>query len=306
MTLVVLIADGGADAGLGHLSRSSALALALQRRGARIRTVGFGLDSPIRRYGIAWQPTTDPDPAGADVIVLDSYRVTDELGTRLASVAPVIAFVDDDRDLPEATLVIRSGSATGQEGELAGPPFSCLGPEFWSGISRRPASSVKRALVTTGGGDHTNVGPTLAYGIRHALPRTEVVLVRGPFAPPVDILDGIRTVSAPHGLFDLLVEADIAVSAAGQTMLEALAVGTPCVGLVTAENQARQATALQTIGAVTVARSVEEAASASCALAADFSVRRKQALAGQAAVDGQGALRVSNAILELAQPGCEA
>lgn len=307
MTFVVLIADGDVDAGLGHLSRCSSLALALWRQGGALtRTLGLGLEAPTERYGIPWEPATEPNPVGADAIVIDSYRATDELRARLASVAPVVAFSDDDRDFPEVALVIRSGSEANRAGELAGLPYACLGPEFWQPPSRRLASNVERVLVTTGGGDRIGVGPALARSLRDALPTTEVVLVRGPYAPQTDIFDGIRVVSAPHSLFDLLVDADIVVSAAGQTMLEALAVGTPCVALVTADNQVRQANELRAAGAVTIAGSVERAAAASRSLAADLERRHEQVWAGQCAIDGRGAMRAAAAVLKLARAGCAA
>lgn len=299
MTAITLIADGGADAGLGHLSRCSSLALALQRENVLTSTLGFGLDRPVDRYGVSWQPVTDPDPAGSDAIVLDSYRATDELRTRLASAAPLVAFADDDRDLPEAALVIRSGSEAKRAGELAGIHFACLGPKFWSSPSRQLQPNVKRVLVTTGGGDHTGIGPSLANALTDAFPSAEVALVRGPYASQPDVHDGVSVVCAPHGLSDLLVRADIVVSAGGQTMLEALAVGTPCVALVTADNQARQASELQALGALTVAQSVEQAVAGARTLAADIRTRSHQGRRGQRAVDGHGAIRLAAIVLKL-------
>jgi spore coat polysaccharide biosynthesis predicted glycosyltransferase SpsG len=304
MTLVALIADGGPGAGLGHLSRCSALALALRGEGALVRALGLGLEAALERYGVGWEPADEPDAAGAAAIVIDSYRATEELRVRLASIAPLVAFVDDDRPVPEAALAIRSGPAESSraERELAGPRYACLGPEFQSTPPHSPSTDVQRVLVTTGGGDHTGTGPSLANRLAKALPSAAVTLVRGPYAPPPDVLAGIRVAVAPDSLFDLLVEADLVVSAAGQTMLEALAVGTPCIALVTADNQARQADELRSSGALTVAGSVERAVTASRHLAADLGARRAQVRAGLAAVDGLGAMRTASAILRVTQP----
>lgn len=301
MTLVVLIADGAAEAGLGHLSRCSALAAALRREGAAVRTLGLGLQAPLTRYGVLWQPTTGPDTTGADAIVLDSYRATQGLRASLASSAPLVAFADDDHELAEAALVVRSGASTGREGELAGLGYACLGPEYWSIPPRRARQDVERVLVATGAADYTGAGVQLAHLVMDALPGDEVTLVRGPYAPLAHIPDGVRIASAPESLFDMLAEAGLVVSAAGQTMLEALAVGTPCVALVTADNQRRQADELQRIGALTVTDTVERAAAAASALASDLNARNSQVRAGQHAVDGQGALRVAAAILNLTQ-----
>ena len=304
MTLVVLIADAGPEAGLGHLSRSSSLALALRRHGIRVEAIGLGLDAQAERYGIRWEPATDLPPAGADAVVIDSYQATDELRARLAVTAPTVAFADDDRAFPSTALVIRSGLGSSRpENQLAGPSYACLGPEFWSVTPRPPRVDVKQVLVATGGSDHRRVGPQLATRLAEALPSAAVTLVRGPYAPPPAGLYGVRVVDAPDNLFDLLVEADLIVSTAGQTMLEALAVGAPCVALVTADNQKRQATALESFGALTVADSVERAITACRRLVADPGRRNEQAEAGRRAIDGQGAARVATAVLALARRG---
>jgi UDP-2,4-diacetamido-2,4,6-trideoxy-beta-L-altropyranose hydrolase len=302
MTLVALIADGGPEAGLGHLSRSSSLALALREQGASVRTLGLGLQVPIERYGVRWEAVGDPDPRGADVIVLDSYLATGALRASLGSSAPLVAFVDDQRPAAEVALIVRSGARGGRVGELAGLNYACLGPEYRSVPPRRLRPEVERVLVATGAGDQNGIGAALARELRRIVPDGGVSLVRGPYAPPTDIAPGVQIVSAPEGLFSMLVEADIVVSAAGQTVLEALAVGAPCVVVVTAENQRRQAAELEEVGGITVAATVEQVAVAVGALAGDLSARRRQARVGRRLVDGQGAMRVAAAVLELAVP----
>lgn len=299
MTVVLLIADGGPDAGLGHISRCSALAVALKRGGAEVRSLSLGLGAPLARYGVRWQPGEDVDPDGADVIVLDSYRASDELRRRLASRGPLVAFVDDPSARAEAALVVRSGAGSASEHELAGLGYVCLGPEYWSVVPRGVSPRASQVLIATGGGDSSGAGARVAALIKAAVADTPVTLVRGPYAPPIDPPEGVRMVRGPESLFELLSDADLVVSAAGQTMLEALAVGAPCVALVTAENQRAQADALRAAGALTVTFSPQEAASAAGSLAGDPQARQLQADAGRRAVDGQGALRVAAAVLAL-------
>lgn len=299
MALIALIADGGADAGLGHISRCSALAVALERAGAKVRAVGLGLPAPLDRYGIRWQPVAEPDLAGADAVVLDSYRADSELRLRIASSAPLAVFADDDGAFSEAALVIRAGPATGRAGELAGLRYACLGPGYWSIRPRAPRRRAERVLVATGAADHADVGPGLATAVHALLPESEVVLVRGPYAPAVSGLDGVRVACSPETLLGLLVEADIVISAAGQTMIEALAVGTPCTAVITAENQRRQADELLQTGALTVATTVEQAARAAACLAEDYGARCAQASLGRRIVDGRGAVRTAEAVVRL-------
>ena len=53
---VVLIADAGPEAGLGHVSRSSAVAVALRCRGVDHRCYAYGADEPPHCDGVRWAP----------------------------------------------------------------------------------------------------------------------------------------------------------------------------------------------------------------------------------------------------------
>jgi spore coat polysaccharide biosynthesis predicted glycosyltransferase SpsG len=99
-----------------------------------------------------------------------------------------------------------------------------------------------------------------------------------------------------------MLEADLVVTAAGQTMLEAVATGAPTVALPLVENQARQAELLAERGAVRLVSSedVSELTSAAVELARSTDARRALSANGQAAVDGYGALRVAYHLARLA------
>jgi RimJ/RimL family protein N-acetyltransferase len=120
-------------------------------------------------------------------------------------------------------------------------------------------------------------------------------MVRGPQsrsqAPP-----GVEVVDAPAGLRDLLSNADLVVTAAGQTMLEALACGAPTVALVRVENQRAQAALVERTGAACVS---EESGLATRirTLSQAIDSRRELATRGPAAVDGLGAHRVADILL---------
>lgn len=301
MLRVVLIADGGAAAGLGHISRCSSLAVALQQKGVAIRALGLGLDASLRRYGIFWEAVDEPNTESPDAIVLDSYTVDDEFSARLAASAPLVAFADDDRDIAGAALTIRSGVRSGRPNELAGLGYACLGPQFWSIPVPTTRERVERVLVATGAADHIGAAPRLAHGLGARLPDCRIDVVRGPYAPSADFSQNVQIVRAPDSLFEPLASADLVVTAGGQTMLEALAVGTPCVALLTAENQRRQASQLHDSGALTSVETVEQAVSAAGMLADDFEARRTHSLIGRQAVDGIGAVRTAEVVMRIAR-----
>ena len=299
--LIVFVADAGPAAGLGHLSRCSSLAIALQVRGATTATYGVGLRADATRCGVTWEPVSRLDAGGASAIVIDSYGAADPLRAELAAVAPIVEFNDDPARKSDAALVIALEAGSARLNELAGFKWACLGPTFWWCRPSTPRE-VRRILVTTGGGDSGDLGSPLARGLGEAFEAAQVILVRGPYAPPADLGPGVTLVESPDDLFGTLNAADLVVSAGGQTMLEALAVGTPCVAMITADNQVPSARRLEAIGAVTVAESTPGAIAAAQCLAGDPGRMLDQIEAGRQAIDGRGALRVAAAVLNLVPP----
>src|SRR5829696_7113884 len=101
---VALIADAAPDIGLGHLTRTGALATALRARGARVACHGLGARSAVERDGVTWEPLAPDDPApAASLRVVDSYRV--DPGELYADV-PLVVMHDAATPPANAALVI--------------------------------------------------------------------------------------------------------------------------------------------------------------------------------------------------------
>ena len=95
----------------------------------------------------------------------------------------------------------------------------------------------------------------------------------------------------------LMAEADLGLGACGGGALERCAVGLPCIGVVTANNQRLVAGNLEAAGAVEVAGraaevTVEDLADRVAALGRDASRRRAMARAAATVCDGKGVQRV--------------
>lgn len=287
---------------MGHLSRASALAVALGSKGVTSTCLANGESAPLTRDGVRWEPLPEPDsppdPSGSDVIVLDSYRI------RLAGIdgRPLVVLQEHTAPPPGASLVVNAGAdpARGDLRLLYGFAYACLRSAFWGVPGREVRENVGRVLVTTGAGDPGGLGAFLAGAARDAIPEARVTLVRGPYAA-VAAVEGVDVVEAPDSLLPLLLEHDLVITAAGQTMLEAAATGVPCVAVPLVENQEQQAARLAALGAVRTA-SPEQAVAAAADLASHSDSRRQLAARAQATVDGYGALRVAFAIARLSRP----
>ena len=308
-TSVALAADASASAGLGHLARSSALACALSARGVAVRCHALGAGGPITFDDVVWEPCRDLESIAAAApaaLVLDSYAVGADAAAEVVR-APVVVFYDGRAAPTRAALIIASGPppepmdpARGSAEVLTGLAHAPLRRAFWGLPRRIPREPVARVLVTTGGGDVANAAAQWAAAAGLALPGATVALVRGPHArsaPPA----GVELVEGARSLLGELQRADLVVSAAGQTALEAAAVGVPTIALPLVANQRGNAAALAQARAALVVDPAEgELCDRVAALAADHLERCALSARAQERVDGYGALRIAYAVERLA------
>ena len=295
----LLVADAGPDDGLGHVSRLSAIAVALRTRGIDIRCHAHGESAPLMRDGVAWVPWSPGDllPSDIDAAILDSYRLGPE--TVVAGKVPFVVFRDHgDAQAAPALVVSVAAPLSDDPRRLSGPRYAALRPPYWGLPPKDVSGPLRRVLVTTGGGDPGGIGAAIAQAVADQLPDAHVTLVRGPHAPAPQI-DGIEVLEAPDSLYEHQLSADLVICGGGQTMLEAAACGTPCLTLVLAENQREQALSLGASGGVVLVdpATVEGVLAATRDL--DPAFRHELSRRAQDAVDGYGALRIAYHVEQL-------
>jgi UDP-2,4-diacetamido-2,4,6-trideoxy-beta-L-altropyranose hydrolase len=304
---VVFVADAGEGAGLGHISRSSAVAVALQCRGIETRCFAYGAHQGFTRDGVRWLPLDNADllDSAITVLVIDSYRLRHEDLPRRVSSSRRVVIHDYGSPPEEAALVVSTTWAGPAHGKaLSGFAHAALRPGFWGVPNRVLDQRVNRVLVSTGSGEFDALGVELGHALTTALPATAVAVVRGPYGAS-EVPPDVETIDAPESLLEPLLAADLAVTAGGQTMLEAAATGTPCIVLPLVDNQRPQVKLLGDLGAVRVVDppSAAETVTAALALVDDPEARQTFSRYGQRAVDGYGALRVAFEIARLACGG---
>lgn len=335
---VLLAADGGADIGLGHLGRALALAAALEAEGAwagvaapaagpfRVRVDALGKTAVAIDGWPAWDAAAldrlvaAARSTGATTVVVDSYRADDAALERLRAAGLTLVVFDDLAATPSpAHVVIDPAPAAadvarrsrhGDTRFLLGPAYAPLRREFWTPSLRTPREPVAVVLLTLGGGEVPGLTGPLLAALDAAPGAFRVDALVGPFADPAPVAAiaarSRRAVAVHHDPRDLralLLGADLAVSAAGQTLFELAWAGCPAVAIAVADNQRANLAGFAARGTV---RAVPEPgapdlagrlAEALRALLADAEARRAMAAAGQRLVDGRGARRLAAASL---------
>lgn len=296
---VVLAADAHPGAGLGHIARSSALACALSALGVAVTTVALGAQDAVELDGLRWQPGGLPLGLPAAATVLDSYSMDDGLRGELAQATRLVQFEDARREVAGVMAIGPLSADFDDEHRVAGPSFVCLRRGLWGRRAAAPVGEVSRVLVTTGGSDPTGEAARFAEVVRAGLPSTAAVTWIRPAA--VHAAPAGVTVAGPApSLTAEMLASDLVVCGGGLTMVEAAALGVPCVALVLAENQRPGRDRLAAAGAVRAVDGVDEIGLAVQSLACSVEARRALARTASDVVDGFGAFRVAARVAALA------
>lgn len=262
------------------------------------------------------------------VVVVDGYHFSTEFFERLERVDRPFVVIDDTGRTAATTpalIVDQNPSAapdqyarfSDQTARLLGLDYALLrqsiraqgrsGPD--GGPPRHQAGSV---LVSMGGSDPEGLSVPIAELLADLDIPTRITL--GPAMVDADkvarrlaSLRGVE-IASPASFETDLARAGVAVVGAGTTLWEGAHLGTPLVAVVVAENQEPPAGAAARLGFVEVVdarpgaagpAAVDEIGGVVSRLLGDDDRRAALGRRGRAAVDGQGATRVANALANL-------
>lgn len=333
--LVVIRAEGGQTAGLGHVRRCLTLGWALERHGCKVEfavTANGGAGEFIRRDGFSVATVSAKDNLDlaetlkvadrlrADVLVVDTYEVRYFDAVDAASCVVVLDDVAD-RALPVDMVVNGTIGASQlryrtlpQTRLLLGIEYVLLREAFCGGPARAIRPEVQRVLITVGGMDSWGLTPRLMEWMRQTLSSATIEVVAGPFFSEQLLTDiemaaqrsGMTLIHrAPADLRDLMLFCDLAITGGGQTTYELAATGTPAVAIRMAENQTLNLEGLATRGALHWTGDAQDPglrdalARTVTELAGDVDKREAMSRAAQGLIDGKGVDRVVQAIVEL-------
>lgn len=299
---VGFVADAQAGNGLGHISRCSAVALALSCRGVDHRCYAFGSPEPIERDRVHWERfegANDRDVEG-EFVVFDSYVMDEHEQLAIAAGRPIVV-MHEGRPVDHAALAVNTTlPPSDDDRHLYGLRYAALRPPFWGVVRDSLPDRIRTVLVSLGASDGSGLTISMARLALRVIPDARVRVVRGPraaFAAP----PGVEVIDAPADLLRAFLATDLAICSGGQTSLEAAATGTPSVTLSLAPNQKPNTELLERLGVTIAPNSDHEDGieSALRQLADDPDRRREMSERARSVVDGNGALRVAFRIAEL-------
>ena len=215
-----------------------------------------GLDDPgeLRRI---W-------PDGCDLLVVDHYRFDAGYESGCRDWAEKILVIDDLADRPHDCDVLLD-QTVGRRGDdyadlvppscgiLTGSAYALLRPQFAANREaaldrRQNETGIRRVLVSCGATDPDNVTATVLDGLAMAAPDVQIDVALGGAAPHLATLSG--NVHVDHeDMAGLMMQADLAIGAAGTSAWERCCMGLPTLMVLTADNQRTVAGNLAEAGA---------------------------------------------------------
>jgi spore coat polysaccharide biosynthesis predicted glycosyltransferase SpsG/CMP-N-acetylneuraminic acid synthetase len=329
---VLFRVDGSGAVGMGHVFRSLAIAEAL--RGLSRADIAFlmSADHPeglvtVSRAGYAVRVVGDQkeetylehirDFAPAilinDLPALDrSYLVAlSHLGATTVNLVDTIDDLETTEHYAQVIVSVMNQDRETPEGFYGGPAYAIL-REHFRGREKEVRAEPRLVLLSFGGSDPQGLTLKAARALVALAPSVEVVAVAGPafsFRREFEALSAalprrVPLINEAGGhIAELMLEADVMVGSGGMSVYEIAALGTP--GVILGQN-AREDKRMRdfarhgTVEYLGLGTEVEEAtlAEAVRALLADLERRREMSARGRALVDGLGATRAAEVVLD--------
>lgn len=326
-------ADGGPDIGFGHLVRTGAIATEALGRG---QSVTYLTRTPEAVKVVcpptvetAALPENDTDEIEVirewitnhkpETVLIDSYDANTEYQAKVRETAENTAVILDDTRYTICGDYLINGNVYAPELEYewrGDEPTWCFGLDYLPvreairnvAVNPEPFHTApRRAVVTMGGSDIKGTTPTVCRSFGGTDITVDVVVGPG-FDNHGEIQQAIVETDANFECFDnpddfatLIARADLAVSAAGSTIYELLAVGTPTIAIPQAANQepiARTLTDRDTIKCLEPSN-IDELSDRITELLSDADRRRNLRQRGRNLIDCRGAQRIYRTLEDL-------
>lgn len=258
---IKIFTEGSEKIGFGHLSRCAALYDEAIRQGFSaelfIQTCDYDFTANSilsnRRYSVDnWQSkkylqkNLDPN----DYCIVDSYLATLEIYEEVSKKSRKALYVDDYAriDYPRGIIVNPSLSTDGlyypqklDREYLLGRDYIILRTPF---LNKKKSYNpkIKRILITMGGTDIIQLTDRITCQLAPQFPKISFDIVFGKNSGKLVELkhcDNIKVYNnlTDNEMCDLMLKSDFAITAAGQTIYELLALEIPFLAIQTAENQ---------------------------------------------------------------------
>jgi UDP-2,4-diacetamido-2,4,6-trideoxy-beta-L-altropyranose hydrolase len=323
---IYIITHGDKKLGLGHVIRCLSLYQAFETEGyqpifiAPAETADTDLMGKTNHLSLDW--LHNPKKLfviikNADIVIFDSPLAPFSFYKKISSICKIPVFIDDTKRFiyPRSIVINRTIYAEKlnypQKKDvvyLLGTQYLPLTKAFWYVPQINIRNKIEKILITFGGSDPKEMtGIVLKHLIKEYPHMEKIVLVgraSNNFTSLIKIKDTCtKFYDHPTGeeLKNLMLDADIAISAGGQTLFELARIGVPTIAIQIVDNQRLNIKGLTKAGFTEYAGNNIHIALKNLdklmVKLANKKIRKKKSDIGRNLIDGYGSVRITNFLL---------
>ena len=285
VALIEICCDGNQQIGYGHIRRSSALAVQLEKKGLAVRLIGLSEEAK-KLLPVAKEYNQQPS-----IVVFDSLEGICQEIQKAQTEGKITVTLDwFGNSIPDINIVVYPHSEVKAKKEkYIGFDYIILRDEILK-VEKSTGSNNQDVLVCLGGGDLLGQTYEAAIGLKNK--GLTVTVVQGPLAKNILSEEGIQTLINPPDFPSLLANCDWAVTNGAGCFFEAMYLGKSAFVLPQTEMEIRIAGYAKERGAL-LGMGMENLRA--------FSVDELQKVSeqGKKLVDGHGTERIAAIITNL-------
>jgi UDP-2,4-diacetamido-2,4,6-trideoxy-beta-L-altropyranose hydrolase len=322
---IFILTEGGGKAGMGHISRCLSLSQAFHSLGfsATMIVSGEGLTQKVfadTNYILLDWIHKEAEVLSmihhSDLLIIDSYICPPDLYQKLATGSLTTAYIDDDirLDYPEGVVINGvmcaekfSYPAKTNTTYLLGHQYSFLRKAFWEVPGKLINKEVRSVMITCGGNDENGLSYRILKSILAQYPTLHIsVILKNRETRHLSFYEEHATVLTDLSALEMrqvMIDADIVITASGQTTYELCRTGTPFIPIITADNQQFSIDCFYEKGLTVKAINagdpqLENKILKEFGTLSDYETRKKIHDTMKRTIDGQGSLRVVEHLLK--------
>lgn len=328
MLKVFIFTEGGKNIGFGHITRCTALYQAFEEKGIIPKFIVNGDESVLDllkdlNYRLLnWIDKKEELfdlVKGVDVAIIDSYLADKDIYKTISEYVKISVYLDDNKRLDYPKGIVVNGVIYAEELKypvkkgvtyLLGSKYMPLRKEFWNMPEKEIKENIESVMITFGGDDMRNMTPKVLRLLQNNFPDLikNVVIGKG-FKNIYEIEelkdDTTNLIYYPDAekIKNVMLESDIAISAAGQTLYELAVTRTPTIAISVAKNQLNNVKGWAKDGFIEYAGSCSERDILNniyncLEKIASFQIRKEKSKKGILYINGEGGSRIVESILK--------
>ena len=328
---IFILTEGSGKVGFGHVMRCLSLYQAFEAKGFfpsfvingddKVRGAVKGCNCMMLDW-IKEQKKLFAILDEADLVVIDSYMADLPLYKKIKEKVKSAIYLDDNKRISYPEGVVVNGTIGAEKFKykkginkafLLGSKYLPLRKEFWSVPKKRTKEKIGTIMVTFGGDDPRNMSWKVVSSLTKNFPGVKKLIVvgRGFQKKNVELIKEnmdkrTKLFSYPNAnkMKDIMLQADVAISAGGQTLYELARIGLPAIAVTVADNQKNNVKGWKRAGFISSVgwwqkKKTDENILQELNALSPAKNREKIALVGRRHVDGKGAVRIAKFAIEM-------